>query len=58
MTPAPRPDAAAVPAAEALLARWIGLDPDTIGSASIARAAAATLLCAPFDEMIRPRVRS
>lgn len=38
MTRAPRPDAAAVPAAEALLARWIGLDPDTVGSASIARA--------------------
>lgn len=31
-------DPGAIPAAEELLARWIGLDPDTIGSASIARA--------------------
>ncbi|MEI6240556.1 MAG: protein-glutamate O-methyltransferase CheR [Planctomycetia bacterium] len=31
-------DPAAVRAAEDLLARWIGLDPDTVGSASIARA--------------------
>lgn len=38
MTPPSRPDTTAVPAAEALLARWIGLDPDTVGSASIARA--------------------
>lgn len=38
MTHATRPDPAAIPAAEELLARWIGLDPDTVGSASIARA--------------------
>jgi len=31
-------DPAAIPAAEDLLTRWIGLDPDTVGSASIARA--------------------
>lgn len=38
MTNAMPHDAEVMPAAEDLLGRWIGLDPDTIGSASIARA--------------------
>jgi chemotaxis protein methyltransferase WspC len=31
-------DSGAIPTAEQLLTRWIGLDPDTIGQAAIARA--------------------
>ncbi|NDC54081.1 MAG: chemotaxis protein, partial [Planctomycetia bacterium] len=38
MNTAPPHDPPPLPAAEDLLARWIGLDPDTIGSPAIARA--------------------
>ena len=50
MTPTTPRDPQSVPAAENLLARWIGLDPDTVGSASIARAVRARMEALGVDD--------
>ncbi|MFY8221897.1 MAG: CheR family methyltransferase [Pirellulales bacterium] len=50
MTPTTPRDPQPVPAAEDLLARWIGLDSDTIGSASIARAVRARMEALGVDD--------
>ena len=43
-------DSDPIPAAEQLLAEWIGLDPDTIGSAAIARAVRARMEAMGIDD--------
>jgi len=50
MTPTTPRDPQSVPAAENLLARWIGLDPDTVGSTSIARAVRARMEALGVDD--------